>query len=296
VDFGLWIYNSPADFGRRVFLSSGNVPITMSVRPQILGILNLTPDSFSDGGAYASVDAAVDHARRMIDQGADGIDVGGESTRPGAQRIPAQEQIRRIIPVIQKLAGGAAMISVDTTLSAVAKAALDAGAKMINDVSAGREDEAMFELAASRDARLILMHMLGEPATMQNDPQYDDVVTEVGEFLVRRAHAAMAAGIKRQRIILDPGIGFGKTTEHNLQLLGRLDVLVATGFEILLGTSRKRFLGEICGIQDAADRDMATAATTALGVSAGVRYFRVHAVKPNRHAADIAFRMANCGL
>ena len=262
----------------------------MTDRPQILGILNLTPDSFSDGGAYASVDAAVEHARRMIDQGADGIDVGGESTRPGARRIPAQQQIHRIIPVIEKLAGSTAMISVDTTLSEVARAALDAGANTINDVSAGREDEAMFELAAERRTRLILMHMLGEPATMQCDPRYDDVVTDVGEFLVRRAHAAMEAGVKRERIILDPGIGFGKTTEHNLQLLRRLDVLVATGFAILLGTSRKRFLVEICGIQGAAERDTATAATTALGVAAGVRYFRVHAVGPNRQAAEVAWR------
>lgn len=268
----------------------------MTDRPQILGILNLTPDSFSDGGAYASVDAAVEQARRMIEQGADGIDIGGESTRPGARRIGAAEQIRRILPVIRKLAGAAPMLSVDTTLSEVAEAALEAGANGINDVSAGREDPAIFALAARRNARLILMHMRGEPATMQRDPIYQDVAGEVREFLLQRADAAISAGVKPDRIILDPGIGFGKTTEHNLRLLARLDNLVQTGFDILLGASRKRFLGEICGIQEARERDIATAATTALGAAAGVRYFRVHAVGPNRQAADVARRIRNAEI
>jgi len=268
--------------------------MTDPLRPQIFGILNLTPDSFSDGGAFDTVDAAMQHARRMFDHGADAIDVGGESTRPGAQRIDAAEQLRRVLPVIAELVGQFGRdrpISIDTTRAEVAAAALNAGASIINDVSAGRDDEAMLPLAADRRVPIILMHMRGEPATMQRNPTYDDVIMEVTDFLLQRAEAAKDAGVDPSRIILDPGIGFGKTIEHNLRLLAGLPALVDSGYPIMLGTSRKRFLGEIIGESEADKRDVATAATTALGVVAGVRLFRVHDVKPNRHAADVAWRI-----
>jgi len=262
-----------------------------SAPPAIIGVLNVTPDSFSDGGVYGSIDAAVDHAQRMVDEGADAIDVGGESTRPGAERIAEAEQIRRVAPVIERLARAVNVpISIDTTRRAVAETALDAGAGVLNDVSAGRESEGgMLRLAAARGVPIVLMHMLGKPATMQRDPQYRDVVAEVRAFLLERAAAAEAHGVPREHIILDPGIGFGKTTAHNLALLAHLDALVQTGYAIMLGTSRKRFLGEVTGADDPADRAVATAATTALGVAAGVRLFRVHDVKVNREAADAAF-------
>jgi len=267
----------------------------MPARPQIFGILNVTPDSFSDGGEFDDVTAAAQQAQRMLDQGADAIDVGGESTRPGASRIDPAEQIRRAVPTIERIVeqSPACRISIDTTLSRVAAAALDAGASIINDVSAGREDEAMFQLAAERDVPIILMHMQGQPGTMQNDPTYDDVVTEVRDFLLARADAAQQAGVDASRLILDPGIGFGKTFEHNLQLLAALDVFVATDYPIMLGTSRKRFLGRITGETDAAQRCIATAATTALGVASGVAIFRVHDVRANRHAADVAQAIGN---
>jgi len=259
-------------------------------RPLIMGVLNLTPDSFSDGGQYPTAEHAITSGGAMLEAGADIIDVGGESTRPGAARIPANQQIERTLPVIEQLVERhRAIISIDTTREPVARAALDCGAAIINDVSAGREDKGMFALAAQRHTPLVLMHMRGQPATMQNDPTYDDVVAEVRAFLLERAAAAQAAGVEPGQIILDPGIGFGKTTQHNLQLLGALDQLVATGYPVLLGTSRKRFLGQITGRDEPTDRDVATAATTAMGVTLGVRLFRVHAVAPNRQAADVTF-------
>lgn len=266
-------------------------------RPCIMGILNVTPDSFSDGGRWLDVAAAVDHAGRMLDEGADLIDIGGESTRPGAARVEVDEQIRRIVPVIRRVdAEVDAPISVDTTRAAVAEAALDAGASILNDVSAGRDDPRMFTLAARRGAPIVLMHMRGEPATMQQTPQYDDVVAEVEAFLLERAAAALAAGVARDAILLDPGIGFGKTGEHNLRLLAALPRLVAMGYPLVLGTSRKRFLRMIagCGNEPApADAVVgATCATTALAVAAGVAVVRVHDVAPNRQAADVAAAVA----
>lgn len=259
-------------------------------RPRVMGILNLTPDSFSDGGMYPSAEAAALHAHQMIDEGADVIDLGAESTRPGAARVDDDQQLARLLPVLDCLAGQTrAPISVDTTRAHVAAAALDAGAAIINDVSAGRDDEGMFRLAAERGCPIILMHMLGEPATMQNDPRYDDVVAEVIRFLMQRAEAAQQAGVSRSQIVIDPGIGFGKTIDHNLALLAGLDQFVATGYPVLLGASRKGFLGTITGARDPADRAAATAATTALGVEAGVRMFRVHDVAANRQAADVTF-------
>lgn len=271
-------------------------------RPRIMGILNVTPDSFSDGGAHATHEAAVGHGLQLAAEGAAVIDVGGESTRPGSQRVDAAEQIRRTASVIAALRNrfdaspkhAPVAISIDTTLSAVAAAALDAGADFINDVSGGCDDPAMFDLAARRGCAFVVMHMQGAPATMQQAPAYGDVVAEVLDFLRRRAAAAEAAGIARSQVVIDPGIGFGKTREHNLRLLAALDQFVVTGYPVLLGCSRKRFMGSLC-VDEAGElpppRDLlgATCATTALGVAAGVRLFRVHDVKANRQAAEVAW-------
>ena len=258
-------------------------------RPAIVGILNLTPDSFSDGGRFNDPTAALDQARRMIAEGADVIDVGGESTRPGAPRIDPAEQIRRIVPSIEAIAAETALpISVDTTHREVAEAALDAGAAMLNDISAGREDPRLLDLAAQRRVPVVLMHMQGTPATMQKAPSYRNVVREVAQFLIERRRVAVEDhGLDPQQIVLDPGIGFGKSTDHNLQLLRGLGALSDLGSPLLLGASRKRFIGEVCGIEDPAGRVAGTVATTAIGVVAGVKLFRVHDVGPNRQAADL---------
>jgi dihydropteroate synthase len=269
--------------------------------PRMMGILNVTPDSFSDPGQFLSLDHAVAHGLEMARQGASIIDIGGESTRPGAQRIPADQQKQRVLNVVHRLrreldaAHLPAAISIDTTLAPVAHAALDAGAEILNDVSAGREDPDMLTLAAEKRCPIVLMHMQGTPATMQSAPTYDDVVTEVESFLLQRAQAAQRAGISRHQIVIDPGIGFGKTVEHNLTLLANLNRLVATGYPVLLGASRKRFIAAV-DTADAAsatpDRLGGTCATTALGVAAGVRLFRVHDVAANRQAAAVAWAVA----
>jgi len=271
-------------------------------RPVVMGILNVTPDSFSDGGAYLDVDAAVKQAQAMLDEGADIIDVGGASTRPGAQRVHADEQIGRVVPVVERLhqLTPEAVISIDTTLTPVAQAALNAGAVMLNDISAGRDDPAMFELAAKSKAPIVITHTQGPPATMQDNPKYDDVVSEVEAFLMERANAAIGAGVLRKNVLIDPGIGFGKTYPHNLALLNHLTRFVSTGFPVLLGTSRKRFLGQACRSttgQDPSPHELigATCATTALGVAVGVNIFRVHDVRANRQSADTAWAIKNSG-
>lgn len=261
-------------------------------KPLIMGILNVTPDSFSDGGQYSDIDAAVRQVRRMIDEGADIIDIGGESTRPGSEPVAADEQIQRVVPVVKAIRRQVSAdmpISIDTTLSAVARAALEAGADIINDISAGRDDEAILALAAEADAPIILMHSQGAPKTMQNNPYYDDVVRDVLAALHRQIDAALKAGVKKARIAIDPGIGFGKRKQDNLDLLAHLDVFVATGYPVLLGTSRKRFMGAICDVSEPSELVTATAVTTALGIMAGVRMFRVHDVRENRQAADVAW-------
>jgi dihydropteroate synthase len=261
-------------------------------KPLIMGILNVTPDSFSDGGQYSDVDAAVLQARRMLDEGADIIDIGGESTRPGSEPVAADAQIQRVVPVIaaiRRQVSADIPISIDTTLSAVARAALEAGADIINDISAGRDDEAILALAAETDAPIILMHSQGAPKTMQDNPYYDDVVQDVLAALYRQIDAALKAGIKKKRIAIDPGIGFGKRKQDNLDLLAHLDAFVATGYPVLLGTSRKRFMGTICDVSEPSELVIATAVTTALGIMAGVRMFRVHDVRENRQAADVAW-------
>jgi dihydropteroate synthase len=244
----------------------------------VMGILNVTPDSFSDGGQFLDSGRAVEHGLQMAAQGAAIIDIGGESTRPGSQPVPAAEQIRRVVPVIARLAEQVSVpISIDTHDVEVARAALDGGASLLNDITA-LSDEQMAELAGARQVPVVLMHMQKTPATMQIEPHYDDVVTEVCDVLVTRAERAQDFGIPKERIFIDPGIGFGKTLEHNLLLLKHLDRLVATGYRVLVGASRKRFLGTLTGKDSPADRIFGTAATVALCVAAGVSVVRVHDV------------------
>ena len=261
-------------------------------KPLIMGILNVTPDSFSDGGKYSGLNDALKQVELMLAEGVDIIDIGGESTRPGADSVSVAEQQQRVIPVITAIRQqlkSAILISIDTTSSAVAKAALEAGANIINDVSAGQDDAAILALAAQTDVPIILMHSQGTPKTMQDNPYYEDVVQEVIGALKKRINAALKAGIKKENIAIDPGIGFGKRKQDNLDLLAHLDALVALGFPVLLGTSRKRFMGTLCDVTDPSDLVTATAVTTALGVMAGVQIFRVHDVKENRQATDVAW-------
>lgn len=263
---------------------SGNQPV-------IMGILNLTPDSFSDGGRYTDSELAVDHARQMVEEGAAIIDVGGESTRPGSKRVSPGDQLARILDIISALRESLPpeiVISVDTTRSEVAEKALAAGANMLNDVSAGRDDPAILALAAEAGIPIALMHMQGTPETMQNNPTYTDVVREVLEFLLERVAVAQEAGVGQDRLIIDPGIGFGKTREHNLQLLAALPEFTASGYPVLLGTSRKRFMGTICRENEPEQLTGATCTTTVIGVQAGVSIFRVHDVRPNRQALEVA--------
>lgn len=265
--------------------------------PLLMGILNVTPDSFSDGGEHDTVSHAVAHGLKMARDGAAIIDVGGESTRPGSQRVTAAEQINRVVEPIRQLRAtldqqgfDQVTISIDTTLAEVAQAALDAGAAMLNDVSAGREDNAMFSLAAERNAPIALMHMLGQPGTMQDNPQYDDVVQDVFDFLLARAEQAIAAGVAKDKIWLDPGIGFGKTLEHNLALLGHLDRFVTSGYPVLLGVSRKRFIAGCCegfANPDTDQRLPGTLAANLMGVQAGVHALRIHDVAEHRQAIAV---------
>jgi dihydropteroate synthase len=262
------------------------------VPPRIMGILNITPDSFSDGGLYLSPGSAVERAAKMAEQGADIIDVGGESTRPGARPVSVQQQRERVLPVVKELCGqlpGHVRISIDTRSSEIAGEALALGADIINDVSAGRDDDNMFAVAVQSGAPLVLMHMQGRPETMQDNPGYENVVEEVYAFLLARALAAEEAGVSREQIVLDPGIGFGKRREDNLQLLAHLHRFVSSGYPVLLGTSRKRFMGSICNTGNPGELLAATVATTALGVLAGVSMFRVHDIEANRQAVDIAW-------
>ena len=265
-------------------------------KPLIMGILNVTPDSFSDGGKFSDVNAAISQVKRMISEGVDIIDIGGESTRPGSEPVSPAEQQQRVIPVIKAIRqtlNSDILISIDTTSSRVAKAALEAGADIINDVSAGLEDPEILKVAATFQVPIILMHRQGTPKTMQDNPYYDDVVPEVINTLLTQIASAIQSGIKKENILIDPGIGFGKRKQDNLELLAHLDKFVALGFPVLLGTSRKRFMGTICNVTEPAELVTATAVTTALGVMAGVQLFRVHDVKENRQAADVAWAIKN---
>jgi dihydropteroate synthase len=250
----------------------------------VMGVVNVTPDSFSDGGEWFEPEAAIAHGRQLLAEGADILDVGGESTRPGSEPVGVDEERRRVVPVIRALRDTGAQLSVDTSKLAVAEAALSAGATLVNDVTAFRADPDLAGLVADSGADCCLMHMLGEPRTMQDDPRYGDVVDDVRAFLEARVAFAVGEGVAEERIAVDPGIGFGKTAQHNLELLARLDELVALGFPVVVGTSRKSFLGRITGRREPRDRVAATVATTVLAVERGASIVRVHDVAPTRDA------------
>jgi dihydropteroate synthase len=251
---------------------------------RIMGVLNVTPDSFSDGGEWFERADAIAHGRELVAEGAAILDVGGESTRPGSDPIPADEEQRRVVPVIAALRDAGVQLSVDTTKVAVAHAAIAAGASFVNDVTAFRAEPELAGLVADARCECCLMHMRGTPRTMQDDPRYDDVVDDVRAFLEERAAFAIGEGIDEARIAIDPGIGFGKTARHNLELLARLDELAALGFAVLLGASRKSFLGRITGRADPHERVAATVATSVLAVERGASIVRVHDVAPTRDA------------
>ena len=247
-------------------------------RTRVMGIVNVTPDSFSDGGLHASVDAAVAYGLRLAEEGADILDVGGESTRPGAAEVPVEEELRRVVPVIERLARQTSVpISVDTCKPEVMRAAVEAGAGMINDVCALRREGAL-DTAAALGVPVVLMHMRGEPRTMQDDPRYDDVVAEVHRFLAERVFAAELAGIPKKRLVVDPGFGFGKTTAHNLALLAQLERFTGLGVPVLAGLSRKRSIGELTGREVPAERVAGSVAAHLVAAQRGARIVRVHDV------------------
>jgi dihydropteroate synthase len=254
-------------------------------RPLIMGIVNTTPDSFSDGGRWADAQAAIRYALKLREEGADILDVGGESTRPGAAAVPADEEIRRVLPVIEALAGQGCAVSVDTMKPEVMRVALDAGAVMVNDVMALRVPGAL-EIVAASSAAICLMHMQGEPRSMQQTPSYANVVDEVGQFLQGRVAACEAAGIGRERLVVDPGFGFGKTLQHNLALLKHLDRLAELGLPVLAGLSRKSMLGLLTG-REVEQREFAGVAAHLAAIARGARLVRVHNVAAMRDALAV---------
>jgi dihydropteroate synthase len=257
-------------------------------RPSVIGIENVTPDSFSDGGDHLDHDAAVAHGRRLLAEGAAALDVGGESTRPGAEPVALQEELRRVLPVVEELASAGALVSIDTCKAEVAARALAAGARMVNDVTALRGDPRMAETVAGSGALVCLMHMLGEPRTMQDDPRYGDVVDEVARFLEQRLAVAIAAGIDEGQVLLDPGIGFGKTVAHNLSLLRATRRLGELGRPLLVGASRKRFLGALTGREQPKERVAGSLAAALCAFTGGAAVFRVHDVAPTVDALRVA--------
>jgi dihydropteroate synthase len=257
------------------------------VDPLVMGIVNVTPDSFSDGGLFLDAEAAIAHGRELIAEGAAILDIGGESTRPGAEPVGADEEIRRVIPVIEALAADGARISIDTTKAEVARRALEAGATIVNDVSAFRFDPALPGVVAAAGATCVLMHMLGEPRTMQKDPRYDEVVSDIKRFLEERIAYATGAGVAEETIWVDPGIGFGKTLDHNLELIARLDEIVAIGRPVVFGASRKSFLGKLTGRQ-VDERLAGTIAANIIAYERGARVFRVHDVAAAVDALQVA--------
>lgn len=256
-------------------------------RPSVIGVVNVTPDSFSDGGAFLDPGRAITQAKRLLAEGAVLVDIGGESTRPGSEGVSAAAELRRVEPVLEGLAG--LPVSIDTSKAEVARRALELGAVLVNDVTALRADPDLAGVVADANAYLCLMHMLGEPRTMQDAPRYDDVVAEVASFLEERLAAAVAAGIQEERVCLDPGLGFGKTVKHNLELLARMDELVAIGRPVLVGASRKRFLGRILGDREAVTGTVAAGvAVNVLAYERGASLFRVHDVRENTEALAAA--------
>jgi dihydropteroate synthase len=254
---------------------------------KIMGVVNVTPDSFSDGGEFLDPERAIAHGRELADEGADLLDVGGESTRPGAEAVGADEELRRVAPVVEALAGGGLAVSIDTSKVAVAEGALGAGAAMVNDVTALRAEPELAGLCAERGADVVLMHMLGDPRTMQENPVYDDVVDEVKAFLAERIEFATSEGIDEERIWIDPGIGFGKTVEHNLELHRRLGELEELGRPIAFGSSRKSFIGKLTGAE-VGQRLGGTIASNVIAYANGAAMLRVHDVKPIREALTVA--------
>jgi dihydropteroate synthase len=262
--------------------------VDLTERPLVMGVVNVTPDSFFDGGRYATTDGAVGHALRLVEEGADLLDIGAESTRPGSESIDEGEERRRLIPVVTAVAKAVRIpISVDTTKSTVARAALEAGAVIINDVSALRADPVMAEVVAATGAGVVLMHMQGTPRTMQNAPAYDDVVGEVAEFFRERLRFCSGRGIGEDQIVLDPGIGFGKLLLHNLTLLGQLETFLPFGRPILIGVSMKAFIGQVLD-RPVEERSWGTAAAVALAVSHGARILRVHDVRAMKEVVAMA--------
>ncbi len=253
--------------------------------PLVMGIVNVTPDSFSDGGLWTE-ESAVRHGLELVDAGADIVDVGGESTRPGAAPVDESEELRRVLPVVADLASEGVVVSIDSMKPTVARAAVEAGARIVNDVG-GLSDPAMRDVVADSGSGVVIMHMQGEPRTMQLDPRYDDVVTDIATFFHRRLEEAHAVGIDPVSIALDPGIGFGKTLEHNLELVRRMPELTGLGHHLVVGASRKRFLGTILGIEDPQQRDRATSILSALLFERGVGIVRVHDVAGSREALSL---------
>ena len=264
----------------------------LAKRPVLMGILNITPDSFSDGGQFIDPRIAIDRAGELLAAGADIIDCGAESTRPGAERIDASEQIARLEPILPQICQIAeragSVVSIDTTRAEVAEFAINSGASIVNDVSAGRDDDEMFSLVADKGCALVLMHMLGQPATMQDKPEYGDVLAEVREFLADRLKAACDAGIPSGMCVVDPGIGFGKRLQDNLRLMRELDGLLDLGAVLLVGPSRKRFIGEISSLEDKSERLGGTIAACLQCFQKGATIFRVHDVGPVRQALEVA--------
>ena len=265
----------------------GRREFRLGERTYILGILNVTPDSFSDGGRFFDPDLAVAHAKEMVAQGADIIDVGGESSRPGSEPVSAREEKRRVLPVIEALADRVDVpISIDTYKSEVAREALDRGASMVNDISGLKESPDMVDLVAQQGASLVVMHMRGRPKTMQKDPRYKDVVKEVVSFLKGQADRACGAGVSKDRILVDPGIGFGKTVDHNLELIRELGAVRRLGYPVLIGTSRKSFIGHLLGTE-VDDRLEGTIASNVVAVLNGADFVRVHDVREIKRALTI---------
>jgi dihydropteroate synthase len=263
--------------------------LILGSEPVLMGVLNVTPDSFSDGAEFLDPDKAVVRAVSLLDEGALIVDIGGESTRPGSEPVSPEEELRRVMPVLRGILAvrPEAVVSIDTYRASTAEAALDAGARIVNDVTALR-DPRMAGVVAERGCSIVLMHMRGEPKSMQQGPCYEDVVREVRDFLARRTERALQAGVEEENIIIDPGIGFGKTLEHNLTLLNRLGALVELGFPVLVGASRKSFLGRIVGSGSPKERLFGTVATNVIAYEQGVSLFRVHDVRANREALAIA--------
>ncbi len=263
----------------------GSLEYDFEARTYVMGIVNVTPDSFSDGGKFFSVNAAVSHALRLIDEGADFIDIGGESTRPGSEPVPLDEELRRTIPVIKQLVSKTSIpISIDTYKADVARAALDAGAQIVNDISGATFDVKMMDTVAEYKASMVLMHIQGTPKTMQQQPSYNHVVREVTTFLMTQAKKAEEAGV--QQIIIDPGIGFGKTFEHNIQLLQKLSLLSSLGYPLLIGVSRKSFIGTILNLPPS-ERVEGTAAAITVSIMRGAHIVRVHDVKEMKRVAMV---------